>query len=89
VVVLPLGAGGQFGCGLAGDFGLLLLGLGLLTLTLLLCRERLPLVPLQVGAASAGAGAVVRSLSFTGHLGLEVGGGRRRKRRRLGRDKEK
>lgn len=65
---LPLGAGGELGSRLAGDFGLLLLGLGLVPLlgARLLRWSRLPL--LGIRASPTGVGAVVRPrLHLTGH----------------------
>lgn len=65
---LPLGAGGELGSGLAGDFGLLLLGLGLVPLlrAWLLRWSHLPL--LGIRASPTGVGAVVRPrLHLTGH----------------------
>lgn len=72
---LPLGAGGELGSRLAGDFGLFLFGLGLIPLlgARLLRRRRLPL--LSVRASPAGVGAVVRPrLHLTGHADTERGG---------------
>lgn len=65
-VVLPLGTRRQFSSGFTRDLCLLLFGLRLLAL--LLGRYR-RLTLLDVRAATAGAGAVVRSLHFTGHCG--------------------
>lgn len=65
---LPFGTGGQLGSGLAGDLGLLLLGLGLVPLlrARLLGWRRLPL--LSVRAPAAGVGTVVRPrLHLAGH----------------------
>lgn len=77
---LPLGAGGELGSRLAGDFGLFLFGLGLIPLlrARLLWRRRLPL--LRVRAAPAGVGAVVRPrLHLTGHPDTEQEGKERQK----------
>ena len=65
---LPLGAGGELGSGLAGDFGLLLFGLGLIPRlgARLLRRSRLPLF--SIWASPTGVRAIVRPrLHLTGH----------------------
>lgn len=62
---LPLGTGGEFGRSLAGNLGLLLLGLRLVPL--LLRRYRLSL--LDIRAAPACTGTVVWPLDLAGHPG--------------------
>lgn len=62
---LPLSTGWKFSSGFTGDLSLLLFGL--CWLSLLFWRRRFSLF--DVRASPAGAGAVVRSLHFTGHRG--------------------